>query len=182
MLDFQNQTLDINELPRFEQVEGHHVDRAYLKVLRILYLFWFVLMFSILITLEILIELPPQAFYPILGGLLILFSLSIIEVEKGFPRRKFGIREKDIIFQNGFFVFSQSILPYNRIQHVEIKQGPLFKAFSLFTLKVYTAGSSAGDLSIAGLNTNDADKLKAQILKVADLNENWFLHPSTPKF
>jgi len=172
MLDFQNQTLDITDLPKFEQVEGHPVDRAYLKVLRILYIFWFVLMFSIVITLEILVELPRMAFYPILSGLIILFTFSILEVEKGFPRRKFGIREKDIIFQNGYFVFKQTILPYKRIQHVEIKQGPLFKAFSLFTLKVYTAGSSSGDLSIAGLNKEDADKLKAQILKVADLNED----------
>jgi len=171
MLDFQNQTLDLSELPKFEQVEGYPVDRAYLKVLRLLYIFWIVLMFSILITLKILVDMPQMAFYPILAGLVVLFSFSIIEVEKGFPRRKFGIREKDLIFQNGYFVFKQTILPYKRIQHVEIKQGPLFKAFNLFTLKVYTAGSSSGDLSIAGLNKDDADKLKAQILKVADLNE-----------
>ena len=171
MLDFQNQTLDLSELPKFEQVEGHPVDKAYLKVLRLLYIFWIVLMFSILITLKILVDMPQMAFYPILGGLVILFSFSIIEVEKGFPRRKFGIREKDLLFQNGYFVFKQTILPYKRIQHVEIKQGPLFKAFNLFTLKVFTAGSSSGDLSIAGLNKDDADKLKAQILKVADLNE-----------
>lgn len=172
MLDFQNQTLDINALPKFEQVDGHPVDRAYLKVLRILYLFWIVLMFSILISLKILLELSQLAFYPILGGLIVLFSLSILEVEKGFPRKKFGIREKDVIFQSGYFVFTQTILPYKRIQHVEIKQGPLFKAFNLFTLKIYTAGSSAGDLSIAGLNKNDADKLKAQILNAADIDNN----------
>jgi membrane protein YdbS with pleckstrin-like domain len=172
MLNFENQTLNINDLPKFEQVEGHPVDRSYLKVLRILYGFWLVLLFSALVTLNVLLDLPPQVFYPVLGGLSLLFSFSIIEAEKGFPRRKFGIRERDIIFQNGYFVFKQTILPYKRIQHVEIKQGPLFKAFNLFTLKVYTAGSSAGDLSIAGLNQQDADKLKAQILKVANLDED----------
>lgn len=172
MLDFQNQTLHIEDLPKFEQVEGHPVDRAYLKVLRILYVFWLVSLFSALITLEVLVDLPMMAFYPILSVLVLIFGFSIIEVEKGFQRRKFGIREKDIIFQNGYFVFRQTILPYKRIQHVEIKQGPLFKAFSLFTLKIYTAGSSAGDLSIAGLNKIDADKLKAQILKATDLDED----------
>lgn len=172
MLDFRNQTLDIKDLPKFEQVEGHPVDKSYLKVLRILYTFWFVFMFSILFILKFSVDLPLMAFYPILSVLAVIFTFSIIEVEKGFPRRKFGIREKDIIFQNGYFVFKQTILPYKRIQHVEIKQGPLFKAFNLFTLKVYTAGSSSGDLSVAGLNKEDADKLKAQILKVADLNED----------
>jgi hypothetical protein len=33
MLDFQNQTLDLSQLPKFEKVEGHPVDKAYLKVL-----------------------------------------------------------------------------------------------------------------------------------------------------
>ena len=104
--------------------------------------------------------------------MIVIFSLSIIDIELGFNRRKFGIRTLDIIFQRGYFVFSQTIVPYKRIQHVEIRQGLVFKAFKLYTLKIYTAGSSTGDLSIAGLNQSDSDKLKAQILKVADLDEN----------
>ncbi|QTY28253.1 PH domain-containing protein [Flavobacterium sp. CS20] len=172
MINFQNQTLDLGDLPRFETVEGHPVDKAYLKVLRILYTFWFLLVFSGLFLSEYSIDLPSSIFYSIFGGLAILFLLIILNIELGFSRRKFGIREKDLIFQKGFFVFKQTIVPYKRIQHIEVKQGLVFKAFNLYTLKIYTAGSSTGDLSIAGLNRNDADKLKAQILKVADLDEN----------
>ncbi len=172
MLDFQNQTLNIEDLPRFETVNGHPVDKAYLKVLRILYAFWALILFTGLFVIDYFVELPSLAFYLILGFLSVLFLSIILDIELGFYRRKFGIRAKDLIFQKGFFVFRQTLVPYNRIQHVEVKQGLIFKAFKIFTLKVYTAGSSTGDLSIAGLNSNDADKLKAQILKVADLDDN----------
>lgn len=172
MIDFQNQSLNIDELPKFENAQGHPVDKAYLKVLRLLFGFWLLFLFGGLTLVKLLLDLPQPVFYPILSFLVIIFAFSIIETEKGFPRRQFGIREKDIIFQSGYFVFSQTILPYKRIQHVEVKQGPLFKVFNLYTLKVFTAGSSAGDLSIAGLNKDDADKLKAQILKAADIDNN----------
>lgn len=170
MIDFQNQSLNIDELPKFENADRHPVDQAYLKILRLLFGFWLVFLFGGLTILELLIDLPQLAFYPVLAFFVVFFTLSIIETEKGFPRRQFGIRERDIIFQSGYFVFNQTILPYKRIQHVEVKQGPLFKIFDLYTLKVFTAGSSAGDLSIAGLNKNDADKLKAQILKAAGID------------
>lgn len=172
MLDFQNQTIELGDLPRFENVSGYPVDKAYLKVLRILYTFWALLVFGGIVLLDYIITLPSLAFYPLLGFFTVLFSFIIVDIELGFNRRKFGIRAKDLIFQKGFFVFKQTIVPYKRIQHVEVKQGLVFKAFKIFTLKVYTAGSSTGDLSIAGLNQNDASKLKAQILKVADLDDN----------
>lgn len=172
MLDYQNQTLNIEDLPKFETVEGHPVNPAYLKVLRILYSFWAIVLFTAFFVLDHFVKIPNPFFLIALGVLVLIFIINIIEIEFGFPRRKFGIRTLDLIFQQGFFVFKQTIVPYKRIQHVEIRQGLVFKAFKLYTLKIYTAGSSTGDLSIAGLNKTNADKLKAQILKVADLDEN----------
>lgn len=172
MLDFQNNTLNIDDLPHFETVEGHPVAPAYLKVLRIIYVFWTVVFIGILIVLKFKAHPPAPFYYALIGVLIFVYLLLIIEIEKGFSRRRFGIREKDIIFQRGFFVFKETIVPYKRIQHVEVTQNLIFKAFKIFSLKVYTAGSSAGDLSIKGLNKDNADKIKAQILKVADIDEN----------
>lgn len=172
MLDYQNQILNLEDLPKFETVDGHPVDLAYLKVLRILYAFWAIVLFTAFFVTDYFVKIPNPFYLIGLCVLVLIFVLNIIEIEIGFSRRKFGIRTLDLIFQKGFFVFTQTIVPYKRIQHVEIRQGLVFKAFDLYTLKAYTAGSSTGDLSIAGLNKNDADKLKAQILKVADLDEN----------
>lgn len=172
MLDFQNNTLNIDGLPRFETVEGHSVAPAYLKVLRIIYVFWLIVLIGVLIVLKFKANPPVPFYYALIGVLTFVFSLIIIEIEKGFQKRKFGIREKDILFQRGFFVYKETLVPYKRIQHIELRQSLLFKIFKLFSLKIYTAGSSSGDLSIKGLNQIDADKIKAQILKVADIDED----------
>ncbi len=172
MTDFQNHTLDIADLPKFETVEGHSIDRAYLKVLRLTYSISLAIIFGGLFITYFLVDMPSLFFYIALLVLIVIFSISITETEKGFARRKFGIREKDIIFQKGFFFFKQIIVPYKRIQHVEVKQGVVFRAYGIYSLKLFTAGSSSGDLSIAGLNKEDADKLKAIILKVASVDEN----------
>ncbi|WP_107037585.1 PH domain-containing protein [Brumimicrobium mesophilum] len=172
MLDFQNNTLNVDDLPQFETVDGHFIATQYLKLLRLIYIFWFVVLSCGIIFLHIFKNPPFPTVYLLTGVLVLLFSLVLIEIEKGFKRRKYGIREKDILFQRGFFVFKQTIVPYKRIQHVELRQNLIFKAFKIFSLKIYTAGSSTGDLSIKGLNQIEADKIKAQILKVADLDEN----------
>lgn len=172
MLDFQNNTLNIDDLPRFETVEGYPVEQRYLKVLRLFYIIWILIISGGLVTFYFLGNPPESLFFLLSGGLTLIFTLIIIEIEKGFPRRKFGIREKDILFQSGFFMLKETIVPYKRIQHIEVRQSLFFKMFKLYTLKIYTAGSSTGDLSIRGINQIDADKIKAQILKVADLDED----------
>lgn len=172
MIDFQNQTLDISQLPKFETVEGQHIDRAYLKVLRLFYCLWLIVLFSGLLVTNYFADIPNAVFYIVLSALIVFFSIYILETEKGFPRRKFAVRQKDVIFQRGYLFFKQTIVPFNRIQHVEVKQDLIFRAFGIYSLKLFTAGSSAGDLSLVGLNKSDADKLKAVILKGASIDED----------
>jgi len=153
-------------------VEGNPIDRAYLRVLRLFYCIWLIVLFGGLLATNYFADIPPFLFYIVLSALMVFFSIYILETEKGFPRRRFGVREKDIIFQRGYLFFKQTIVPYNRIQHVEIKQDLIFRAFGIYSLKLFTAGSSSGDLSLVGLNKTDADKLKAVILKGASKDED----------
>ncbi|RFC55066.1 PH domain-containing protein [Brumimicrobium aurantiacum] len=172
MLDFENNTLNIEDLPKFEEVEKSPVSIRYLKVLRLLYLIFLFVFLGGLTALFFIPKFPIVLFLIIASVVVTIFGILILEVEKGFPKRKFALREKDILFQKGFIIFRETIVPYKRIQHVEVKQGLLFKAFNIVIIKVFTAGSSSGDLSLFGLDPEDADKMKAQILKIADLDED----------
>ena len=172
MLDFQNNSLNIDDLPRFEHVETFPVESSYLKMLRLVYGFLLFLAIGALTAFMVFGKPRFPDVYLLIGGVLLIFTIIIIEIEKGFKIRKYGIREKDILFQKGFFLYKETIVPYKRIQHIELRQSLIFKAFKLYSLKIYTAGSSTGDLSIRGLNRIEADKIKAQILKVADLDED----------
>ena len=172
MIDYQNQSLDIDELPKFETSKGHPIAKAYLSVLRIFYCLKSLVLFGILFLLNYYEKLPKFIVYISLFALLIYLVIYIVETEKGFPKRRFSVREQDIIFQRGFLFFKQTIVPFNRIQHVEVKQDLIFRIFDIYSLKLFTAGSSSGDLSLAGLNKSDADKLKAILLKGASADES----------
>jgi membrane protein YdbS with pleckstrin-like domain len=56
-------------------------------------------------------------------------------------------------------VNSISAVPISRIQHLEISRSWLAIKFELATLKIFTAGESGIDLSIDGLNYNEAKQI-----------------------
>jgi len=55
------------------------------------------------------------------------------------------------------------VVPFKRIQHSEVTQGPVDRFFNLAKLRVFTAGGSGSDLTIPGLKLEEANKLKTLI-------------------
>lgn len=83
----------------------------------------------------------------------------------GFSKRKYAIREHDISYKSGVIFKAITTVPYVRIQHLEINQGPFSRFFKLATLNVYTAGDSSDDLEINGLLKTEALQIKEFISK-----------------
>jgi len=73
------------------------------------------------------------------------------------------LRERDLTFRSGFWVRETVTVPFNRIQHSEVSQGPLARAFGVCTLKLYTAGSSGANLRVPGLDFERAQELRAYL-------------------
>tara|TARA_Y100000385_G_C13103254_1_gene645925 strand:+ start:3837 stop:4370 length:534 start_codon:yes stop_codon:yes gene_type:complete len=82
---------------------------------------------------------------------------------QGFDLRGYAVRERDLSFRSGYFFHTYTTVPFNRLQHSEISQGPLARAMKLCTLKIYTAGSSGANLSIAGMDPIDAQRIRDYI-------------------
>ncbi|WP_127845709.1 PH domain-containing protein [Psychroflexus aestuariivivens] len=169
---FENIELPITDLPDFKTVNLNGVEKSYKKIIWINTALIFLLLFAAPIVFLILDFLPIWIPITVLTIVSVIFTFQAIEIEKGFPRKKFGIRQHDIIYQNGYFYFKEIVVPFNRIQHVEVKQGPLSRIFKLYALKLYTAGASSGDLVINGLSKDNAQKLKSKVLaKTSDIDE-----------
>ena len=90
----------------------------------------------------------------------LLFGVWFLEEFKGFPLRGYVLRDKDLTYRAGWIFRKVTTIPFNRIQHSEISQGPLGRLFRLNRLKIYTAGGSASDLSIPGLDPEVAVRLR----------------------
>lgn len=163
-MNFQNLEIDVSELPDFKTVDLEPIQRRYKKLIWLNEAVVFLVLFALPISAFFFDVVPLWIPSLAIGILSFIFLIRLIEIEKGFPIKKFGVREKDMIYQSGFFYFTETVVPYNRIQHVEIKQGPLSRIFSLYSLRLYTAGASSGDLVIDGLDKTTAQKLKAKVL------------------
>jgi hypothetical protein len=89
----------------------------------------------------------------------------------GYKRKGYSLREKDIMYRSGLIWKRWLALPFNRVQHCEIKESPLEDIFDVCRLKVYTAGGSGSDMTIPGLKKEQARRLKAYILGKSAVDE-----------
>lgn len=98
-----------------------------------------------------------------LAAVVFLFLITVFLAYKEYFVRGYVLREHDITYKKGWLFHSQTTVPFNRIQHTEINHGPIDRLFKLCELDIFTAGGSASDLSISGLDPEDAAKLKDYI-------------------
>jgi membrane protein YdbS with pleckstrin-like domain len=105
------------------------------------------------------------------GGLLFFIVITFAAIPIGYRRRSYALREKDLTYKKGWLFSSMITIPFNRIQHTEISRGPIERKFELSTLKIYTAGGSTSDLSIPGLEVDEAEQLKEFVAKKAAIYE-----------
>ena len=67
------------------------------------------------------------------------------------------------MYRSGIISEINEIIPYNRLQHVVLKQGWLSRSLGLATLKMYTA-ANGGSISIPGILYDEAEKIKELLL------------------
>lgn len=157
---FENLKIDKSQIPAIEEVNFTKLEKDFLWM-RITS--WGILLFIILGFLVIISFKTDTAIWkfsaPWLGFLILIVLLEIW----GFKIKGYAIRQNDISYKSGLLFFSMTSVPFNRIQHVEVSQGPIGRLFDLASVKVYTAGGSTSDLRIGGLIKEEAHRLRDHI-------------------
>ena len=164
---FQNNEVDMALLPKAEEVELIPIEKEYLKVMRIE---WLIISVILLIATGVLMFLSPTLQRLPATIFLVAFVLLVIIVyflfqTMAFKKKAYGLREKDIIYQNGVIIQQTSICPFNRIQNSSVSSGPFERKYGLATLHLYTAGTTGADIHIKGLKEETAQNIKEYIAK-----------------
>lgn len=63
---------------------------------------------------------------------------------------------------------SETQVPASRVQHLDLKHGPLERRYRLATLVVHTAGTRNSAVSITGLDETDAERLRDRLAHQID--------------
>ena len=107
---------------------------------------------------------PPLNLWLILGGVwMTSMGFWALEEWKGWPLRGYLVRELDVVYRSGWWSRSVVAVPFSRIQHSEIQQGPLGRWLGYCTLKLYTAGASGANLEIPGLSMPTARNIRRML-------------------
>lgn len=173
MENFTNTILLPENLPEAAPEDFNQLDKNYLKIIFIRISVFALLLAGGLISFLILAEEKPTGLILVglIAGISVLISYTVVISLLGFPKKGYLLRERDISYKTGLIYYKQISVPFNRVQHVEVSQGVLAKIFHLSSVKIYTAGGNASDLSIPGLTVTDAQKLKAFISEKINQNE-----------
>jgi uncharacterized protein len=75
--------------------------------------------------------------------------------------------ERDLHIKKGVLVRRLTIVPYGRMQFVDVRQGPFERAFGLSTVKLHTA-AAATDAEIPYLPANEAERLRTRLTELGE--------------
>ena len=112
-------------------------------------------------------SLPPEIGVPpgLITGLIVLIALLALVV---LPRRRWRAwgyceEEEELHIRHGLFVRYLTVVPFGRVQHIDVAQGPVERRFGLATLILHTAGTRASSVPLPGLPQPEAERMRDRI-------------------
>lgn len=123
--------------------------------------------FALIIDLAVLRQTAGYPLPPAVGALLLaalVFVIGQSVVTRQHEAWRYALRPSDLLVTYGVVWRTRRCVPRVRVQHVDIQSGPIDRALGLVHLAVFTAGSAGAVISIPGLEPNEAEALKNELL------------------
>ncbi len=79
-------------------------------------------------------------------------------------------REQDLLVRHGLVRRHLSIVPYARMQFVDVSAGPLERMFGLATVQLHTA-AAASDARVPGLDPAEAARLRDRLTTLGEIGK-----------
>src|SRR5664280_2273725 len=92
-----------------------------------------------------------------LGGALVLGLAAERFVSRRFHAWGYAEREDDLLVRRGVMFSRLSVVPYGRMQFIDVTAGPLERSFGLATVRLHTAAARSA-ARIPGLAREEASR------------------------
>jgi len=103
----------------------------------------------------------------IAAGCVVVGLIAERFVTRRFRAWAYAEREDDLLVRRGVLFARLSVVPYGRMQFIDVAAGPLERAFGLATLKMHTA-AAASDARIPGLTVAEATRLRDRLAELGE--------------
>ena len=125
--------------------------------------FWLpVFIASLILDRTILPGTPIEGLVPALIGAIALSGI-IIAPDRIYRRLGYAIDGRLLRTVRGWIFHTDTIVPFVRVQHIDVMRGPFDKLFGTATLVVHTAGTHNSVVTLPGLSPERAAEIREAI-------------------
>lgn len=172
--NFSNPSVTTEQLPTISTLEQQPLSARYAPINRVinLSLILIVCFIASFIYLQPFVDLPAglQNFLPfftwavaLLGAMFTWFIYASDRV------KSYALRDLDLHYSSGLFFRKVVSQPITRIQHMELKRGPIDRKIGIAKLQVFSAGGEMHTFEIPGLPVEIAQQIRQFILQHKDV-------------
>lgn len=104
----------------------------------------------------------PAGFFIVPAVLAIAFLIRRVPLRR-YEARGFALDNDRLRVVRGLLFHSDTVVPFGRVQHIDVHQGPLERYYGLATLILHTAGSHNASVRVPGLLNKDALAMRETI-------------------
>ena len=112
-------------------------------------------------VLEVAKVLPTGSF--LIPILLLYGFIAFVVPARKYRHWGYDMGTDRIRIVRGYMFYHDTIVPFGRIQHIDVDQGPIDRRYGLATLTVHTAGNHNSKVALPGLALADAHAMRADI-------------------
>lgn len=91
--------------------------------------------------------------------------LYAVLISPGRKYRAWGYRmdEEELQLRRGVWIETETVVPIDRVQHIDLSQGPIERALGVSRLIVHTAGTQYSRVVLPGLSRQNAERMRDEI-------------------
>ena len=94
------------------------------------------------------------------GATLLLFGWAMLIPRRRYRSWGYKLDEDELHIQHGIWTRIRTIVPFGRVQHIDVAQGPLERKFGVGTLILHTAGTRNSAVGLPGLEHGEAGRIR----------------------
>ncbi len=104
---------------------------------------------------------------PAIVGVALIVAISWMVLRGRYRSWGYLERADDLVVRHGLLFRQVTVVPYGRMQFIDVSAGPIDRLFGLATVQLHTA-AAASDARIPGLEQAEADRLRDRLASLGE--------------
>ncbi|SNS63282.1 hypothetical protein SAMN06309944_1090 [Micrococcales bacterium KH10] len=121
------------------------------------------------IVVLVIVLAVTQMWWPglVAAALLVLWLLACVLIGRQVRAIRYARRDDDLVIRKGVLARRLVVIPYGRMQTVDVSVGPLERRFGLASLQFQTASAST-NATLPGLVATEAQSVREELVRLGE--------------